>query len=323
MEESFRRLEEHLECAICTEEVQCPKFLNCLHSFCEGCLNELISSEKAKGYQSHGGIMSIPCPICRVLTNLTTGNAEELKSNLLANRLKETLKDIKQQQSSRDTCDKHRDYERTVVCEECDRVICSECAIESHLGHSHALKSVEDVFKKRVADIKQLLEKEITWRENVSSYEERMVEIKSKGNEVCRLLTDEVMGAYDEVIIHFFEAREKLVNFIESRKFFFNRQMDQLIGDAAQTRSVAAETALLATDTLARDSNEKEVINFFENWSRRMKDALSYQVPPDSGATRELQFLLSLCFEKGCIPKLSNLELGTIHATKTTFARGL
>ncbi|XP_033733137.1 uncharacterized protein LOC117322376 [Pecten maximus] len=55
-----------LECPICPEQLRQPKYLPCLHTFCEECLSIYIVKETSK---SNGTAASFTCPVCRKLTH--------------------------------------------------------------------------------------------------------------------------------------------------------------------------------------------------------------------------------------------------------------
>ncbi|CAN9509630.1 unnamed protein product [Ophioblennius macclurei] len=72
-----------VECPICYQEYnqynKCPRMLECLHVFCTECLQriQLCPSEPA----NPNGPCAIPCPLCRHLTPLETGDALALPCN--------------------------------------------------------------------------------------------------------------------------------------------------------------------------------------------------------------------------------------------------
>jgi tripartite motif-containing protein 56 len=51
---------EITNCAICLETLNIPKYLPCLHTFCENCIASHISTSFEKGNTA-----SFDCPICR------------------------------------------------------------------------------------------------------------------------------------------------------------------------------------------------------------------------------------------------------------------
>lgn len=59
--------EDHLTCPICMGAFDKPKALPCLHSFCQGCLEDFVVS---RGYESTG---QFPCPVCQKVTVIPGG----------------------------------------------------------------------------------------------------------------------------------------------------------------------------------------------------------------------------------------------------------
>lgn len=60
MESSECNITDILTCSICLEIFKSPKYLPCLHTFCENCIQTYITSGFQKGTTS-----SIECPVCR------------------------------------------------------------------------------------------------------------------------------------------------------------------------------------------------------------------------------------------------------------------
>lgn len=54
-------------CPICLEEVRIPKYISCLYTFCESCIQTYISST-AKCHESEG-LKTIDCPVFRKRIN--------------------------------------------------------------------------------------------------------------------------------------------------------------------------------------------------------------------------------------------------------------
>ncbi|XP_038150789.1 RING finger domain-containing protein [Cyprinodon tularosa] len=73
-----------LECPICYQEYnqynKSPRMLECLHVFCTECLQR-IQLNSCDPTDPGGSAQAIPCPLCRHLTPLHTGNALALPCN--------------------------------------------------------------------------------------------------------------------------------------------------------------------------------------------------------------------------------------------------
>ena len=54
-------ISDHLQCSICLDIYDDPKYLTCLHSFCKKCIDETMQF-------NHGGSARIVCPECKEVT---------------------------------------------------------------------------------------------------------------------------------------------------------------------------------------------------------------------------------------------------------------
>ncbi|XP_038052742.1 uncharacterized protein LOC119725410 [Patiria miniata] len=118
----------HLECPICCCLFKDPKILDCLHSFCLMCLEEMIKSRQRKTSQIQ---QKITCPVCRRDTQVPYGRLKSLSSSFFLSSL---VDEVKQQQavlreaSARTaTCDCGEGKEATWRCLDCSDNLCQEC----------------------------------------------------------------------------------------------------------------------------------------------------------------------------------------------------
>ena len=83
---NWEKVKEELTCAICQDLLNEPRSLPCLHSFCTGCLKELLAGLNSSKYQ-------LECPLCRAKVSLSASRAiEELPVNFVTNRLIEIFR---------------------------------------------------------------------------------------------------------------------------------------------------------------------------------------------------------------------------------------
>ncbi|XP_063419429.1 E3 ubiquitin-protein ligase TRIM63-like [Mytilus trossulus] len=143
-------------CAICLEKLNVPKYLPCLHTFCESCLHTYISAgiEKEKK-------QSIECPVCRtsVLAPIMNCSSEEWVRGLPLNFLIVGLLEKEKVQNPQKQCMVCQRMEvksdASFVCIDCSDLLCPSC-IKHHTASKllcdHEIRPVEEV----VSDLKSL-----------------------------------------------------------------------------------------------------------------------------------------------------------------------
>ncbi|XP_038052741.1 tripartite motif-containing protein 45-like [Patiria miniata] len=114
----------HLECPICCCLFKDPKMLDCLHSFCLKCLEEMMSKQKP-------GAEKITCPVCRRETQVPDGGLQSLSSSFFLSSL---VDEVKQQEEvlgeasiPTATCDCGEGKEVIWRCLDCSDNFCQEC----------------------------------------------------------------------------------------------------------------------------------------------------------------------------------------------------
>ncbi|XP_060572078.1 E3 ubiquitin-protein ligase TRIM56-like isoform X4 [Ruditapes philippinarum] len=124
--------DEFLTCKICLEGYKSPKCLDCLHTFCEGCIDNHVMSECT--YKKYSDYREFTCPLCRKRTQLPIGGVKKLPDNFLVSNLSELV--VRQRPSKFPFCDicklvnrKHR--EAASKCLDCNKLLCKPC-VELH-----------------------------------------------------------------------------------------------------------------------------------------------------------------------------------------------
>ncbi|XP_038056020.1 E3 ubiquitin-protein ligase TRIM71-like [Patiria miniata] len=114
----------HLECPICCCLFKDPKMLDCLHSFCLKCLEEMMSKQKPEAEK-------ITCPVCRRETQVPEGGLQSLSSSFFLSSLVDEVKQqeavIGEASAPIATCDCGEGKEATWRCLECTDNLCQEC----------------------------------------------------------------------------------------------------------------------------------------------------------------------------------------------------
>ncbi|XP_038052384.1 tripartite motif-containing protein 3-like [Patiria miniata] len=140
----------HLECPICCCRFKDPKMLDCLHSFCLNCLEEMMSKQKSETEK-------ITCPVCRSETQVPDKGLLNLSSSFFLSSL---VDEVKQQETllgkvSRPTatCDCGDDQKATWRCLDCGDNLCQKCR-QAHgrvkYTKDHQIISLEDWRKSNI-----------------------------------------------------------------------------------------------------------------------------------------------------------------------------
>ncbi|XP_069479926.1 E3 ubiquitin-protein ligase TRIM56-like [Ambystoma mexicanum] len=130
--------EDYLSCKICFELYRTPKLLPCLHTYCEQCLEQMVTD----GF--------LQCPECRVMVEVNDG-ANNLKTNFFINSLLEVFQPRQTKDLECSVCatlQKH--LPATSRCLDCHDFLCQSCA----LGHGCSRATLSH----RVVDVKEFLD---------------------------------------------------------------------------------------------------------------------------------------------------------------------
>ncbi|XP_038051816.1 E3 ubiquitin-protein ligase TRIM56-like [Patiria miniata] len=144
----------HLECPICCCRFKDPKMLDCLHSFCLNCLEEIMSKQDPE-------IRKITCPFCRKETQVPDEGLQSLSSSFFLISLADEIN--KQEQllgevlSTSATCESCEEGQEAVSrCLDCKANICKKCQ-EAHqflkYTKGHRIIPTQDLDKLRVLPV--------------------------------------------------------------------------------------------------------------------------------------------------------------------------
>lgn len=167
---TFRaKIREELICAVCLDFLQEPKVLLCAHSFCKVCLERIISTSCRLNAQQNK--RDLECPSCRQITQLTTENVSELKTNFNLKRLvnivseedKKAARDVLQRRrtvrpsirSTHSLCKQHhKQFE--YYCLDCSELLCPRCVTAGH--RDHQFQDVDQVLPREIEQLRSLIQ---------------------------------------------------------------------------------------------------------------------------------------------------------------------
>ncbi|KAK7103342.1 uncharacterized protein [Littorina saxatilis] len=107
--------EEDLQCGLCLNTYKSPKFLPCHHTYCEGCITDLVKNT---------GDRRLKCPKCRQKFKLPTGGVSKLQTNFYILPL-----------LNPERCTLHRTETFRFYCTDCKIAICRDCKLTKHDKH--------------------------------------------------------------------------------------------------------------------------------------------------------------------------------------------
>ncbi len=158
-EKIIKKLDEQLNCIICIDTYTDPKLLQCFHTYCSKCLDNLVVRDR----------QGLTCPTCRQVTPIPSNGVRGLQSAFQINdfiAIRDDLKKVKDlvpsqepgaegdatsQTSLKKTthyCSEHADMQLELYCETCNELICYKCAFKGGKHHDHNSNSLDEVFDK-------------------------------------------------------------------------------------------------------------------------------------------------------------------------------
>ena len=69
---------DEFSCVVCAEGYKKPTLLNCMHTFCAECINQLVVQ--------HDGIKTVSCPNCRFVTKVCVNAMEKFTGQYSGHR---------------------------------------------------------------------------------------------------------------------------------------------------------------------------------------------------------------------------------------------
>ena len=121
----FDDVKKELECSVCQElfsEVNEPKILKCLHTFCKNCLEAWLRMQREG---------QLSCPTCRQITECPNSNINSLPSNLFYKQMVEIVEAYSGTAQEDDSlhcgnCEEKKPLK--FYCFACNTFLCEECA---------------------------------------------------------------------------------------------------------------------------------------------------------------------------------------------------
>ena len=120
--ETIELLEKQIQCAFCQETYRDPKILTCFHTFCQGCIQQLLLRQQKD--------QEVECPQCHSVVAVTGNDSSSLPTVFFINGLVEVCDILKKAQSDEIACQSCACFSHTKAtsfCHNC-RFVCAACA---------------------------------------------------------------------------------------------------------------------------------------------------------------------------------------------------
>ncbi|XP_041461634.1 uncharacterized protein LOC121412937 [Lytechinus variegatus] len=159
-------ISDEVECAICLSMLERPRILECLHSFCENCLEKYLKSSEDDS--SGSGKSNLKCAICCAHTTLPENGVLGLKLDYRATRLVAALREKETRKSKLVNSGNHCEVcgwtasvkasstedSTFTFCSDCCQVLCKRCTT-AHAGlrltKTHEVAKISDLLTGKVS----------------------------------------------------------------------------------------------------------------------------------------------------------------------------
>ena len=152
----FHDVKKELECSVCREsfsEVNEPKILKCLHTFCKNCLEAWLRRQREG---------QLSCPTCRQITECPNSNINSLPSNLFYKQMVEIVEAYGGKAREDDSLDCGNCEEKRPLkfyCFACNTFLCEECAGAHNKWKSFKGHHVKEIGKFESSDVQDYARK--------------------------------------------------------------------------------------------------------------------------------------------------------------------
>ena len=121
-------------CGVCREQIEDPRLLDCLHSFCRRCVDQLVLTSSSPDERS--GRRTVRCPLCRSVCPIPDEGAECL--------LKDVTRPTEREEPKCHACEEEGECEKpSLSCVQCRLAFCDRHALRHAKGSGgHSLTAL-------------------------------------------------------------------------------------------------------------------------------------------------------------------------------------
>ena len=124
---TLEKFREELTCSICDSLFEVPKTLDCLHTFCEKCIEGHVK-KRPLDHEGEDSRENLTCPLCRNEQRLPDADVKKLKTNKSYENMVGhlTLEDkVVSEQGVK--CTECEESNAAVFCKNCNYPLCEDC----------------------------------------------------------------------------------------------------------------------------------------------------------------------------------------------------
>jgi len=262
VEQGLRELKQEITCPLCLDIFKEPKLLSCDHVYCKSpCLEALLVRSRSS---------TISCPECRVVTQVTANDVNNLRTAFHVNRLKEVVvrmkncptPDVEAVVSTGDRlavnvpCKLHPSQSLDIFCSTstCQRLICRDCVVVDRTHENHDYDLVEKIapgYKKALREsLNPVEETQGKVAESLSQVDIAKEQVASHGE----ALEQQITHSFDEIAAALQQQKGALVARVQELEEIDLQELDTaeknlcIASDELESLMRSAETALEGRD---------------------------------------------------------------------------
>ena len=284
IDEGLKELKQEITCPLCLDTFREPKLLSCDHVYCKSpCLEELLVRSR------------ISCPECRVVTQVTANDLNNLRTAYHVNRLKEVVVRMKKRpKPAADTvggtdrqvvnifCKLHPSQSLDIFCSTCtcQRLICRDCVVVDRTHENHDYNLVEKIapgYKKALREsLDPVKETQGKVTEAISQVKKAKEQVASHGE----ALKHQIAHSFDEIEVLLRQQKEILVARVRELKGIDLQELDSMkknlcfASDELASLMTSAQTASEGSDQHFF-AQRQELLSRIAELTTRFKTGLS------------------------------------------------
>ena len=250
------------ECPICKDEIQNPRLLPCIHSFCLECLEQYCIDNLPGD--------DVPCPECKTHFEIPKKGVADLPVRKFTRSKEHVLSTI------RETCTEHEEQLR-MYCLDCSMKVCSTCCLETHKCHNYArYKQVMENFVRSIDDDIQPLTSHIEcFRGVAAQVEAERNKLLENMNVVEQKINDRAQQVIESVTLQ----KSDLLQELQSLKSAAEKEV-QFHADAVQLALTEMESFRTSSLELKSNVSLNDIPQAAKEVHERAKELLKTHIIP-------------------------------------------